>query len=178
MASPAFEEGPPRADAIELARVVDRCIREGKALDFKKLKISDSDKAWFAFIDIYVANYDGNLFDASALAALSALKKARVPKLEKNKEEIKIVKGEFEGSLEIERLPILTTSAKILNQIVADPDLAEEKAMSARLSVATTEDNYISALQKGGAGYFSEEELCVIVDRAFQKAKEWRKFVQ
>jgi len=32
LASPDFEAGPPREDAIELARVVDRGIRESKAI--------------------------------------------------------------------------------------------------------------------------------------------------
>jgi len=39
LASPTFEPGPPKENAIELARVVDRGIRESKALDFKKLCI-------------------------------------------------------------------------------------------------------------------------------------------
>jgi len=37
LASPDFEAGPPREDAIELSRVVDRGIRESKAIDFKTL---------------------------------------------------------------------------------------------------------------------------------------------
>src|SRR3989337_1828597 len=37
LASPTFESGPPRPDAIELARVVDRGIRETKTVDMSKL---------------------------------------------------------------------------------------------------------------------------------------------
>src|SRR3989344_4561618 len=37
MSSPEFESGPPGISAIEMARIVDRAIRESKALDFKKL---------------------------------------------------------------------------------------------------------------------------------------------
>ena len=39
LASPTFESGPPREGAIELARVVDRGIRESGALDLAKLCI-------------------------------------------------------------------------------------------------------------------------------------------
>jgi exosome complex component RRP42 len=39
MASPTFEAGPPDENSIELARVVDRGIRESKAIDLKKLCI-------------------------------------------------------------------------------------------------------------------------------------------
>src|SRR3989475_12458494 len=37
MASPTFEAGPPRPEAIELARVVDRGIRASKMVNMEKL---------------------------------------------------------------------------------------------------------------------------------------------
>src|SRR3989339_530262 len=37
LASPEFEPGPPSIDSIELARVVDRGIRESHVIDFHKL---------------------------------------------------------------------------------------------------------------------------------------------
>ncbi|MEA3136496.1 MAG: exosome complex component, partial [Thermoplasmata archaeon] len=36
IASPHFEPGPPRIEAIELARVTDRALRESGILDFEK----------------------------------------------------------------------------------------------------------------------------------------------
>ena len=39
LASPDFESGPPREDAIELARVVDRGIRESEIIEVDKLCI-------------------------------------------------------------------------------------------------------------------------------------------
>ena len=46
MASSDFEMGPPGVDAIELARVVDRSIRESEAIDMKKLCIETGKKMW------------------------------------------------------------------------------------------------------------------------------------
>ena len=40
MADPSFEPGPPSEDSIELARVVDRGIRESQLIDLDKLNIS------------------------------------------------------------------------------------------------------------------------------------------
>src|SRR5437867_11921489 len=54
MASPTFEAGPPRPDAIELARVVDRGIRESKMVNMEKLCITPKEKVWILFIDIHV----------------------------------------------------------------------------------------------------------------------------
>jgi len=79
LASPDFESGPPRANAIELSRVVDRGIRESKFIDLEKLCIESGEKVWIVFIDIHVLDYDGNLFDACSLAASAALLSAKVP---------------------------------------------------------------------------------------------------
>ena len=85
IASPDFESGPPREDAIELARVVDRGIRESECIDLEKLCIKEGEKAWEIFVDVHIINHDGNLIDASALAAVAALRNTKMPKLEKDK---------------------------------------------------------------------------------------------
>ena len=82
MASPEFESGPPSIQAIELARVVDRGIRESKAIDFDKLCIEKGEKVWSVMIDLTPINDAGNLFDVAALSALAAIKNAKFPKLE------------------------------------------------------------------------------------------------
>ncbi len=170
LASPEFEAGPPRENAIELSRVVDRGIREGHALDFGDLLIREGELAWTVFIDMYVLNDDGNLFDACSLAAMSSLLEARVPKLEKDK----IVKGEFSGKLHVHKKPLLSTFAKISNINVLDPQFLEEKAMSARFSVATTEDDKMCAFQKGEKGSFSLSEINEMIEVAFKAAKKNR----
>jgi len=79
LASPDFESGPPREDAIELARVVDRGVRESQVIQLEKLCITPGEKVWLVFIDIHILDYDGNLFDAASLAALAALLTTKVP---------------------------------------------------------------------------------------------------
>ena len=171
LASPTFEQGPPKDEAIELSRVVDRGIREGKTIDFKKLSITVGETCWIVFIDSYIINDAGNLFDACSLSSMASLLNCRMPKLEEGK----IVKGEYQGKLEIKNIPLLNTFAKIGNQIVVDPSYAEEKAMSARFSVATFEGKKISALQKGGNGSFTVSEVDQCLDWAFEKGEELRK---
>jgi exosome complex component RRP42 len=173
LASPSFESGPPREEAIELARVVDRGIRESKTIDFKKLCIVEKEKVWMVYIDLYIMNDDGNMFDASSIAAMSALLETRYPKLEENA----IVKGEFAGKLHLSRKPLLSTFAKIGGKIVLDPALVEEKAMEARFSCATTEDNLFCAFQKGAGGAFTTAEIENCLDVAMRKGKEIRKLL-
>jgi len=171
IASPTFETGPPSEESIEIARVVDRGIRESKCIDFKSWGIVEEELAWNAFVDIYAINHDGNLFDASALAAIAALSDTKIPKLEDGK----VVKGEFEGKLKLSRKPLLCTIAKIGNSLVADTTFAEERAQSARFSVAVTEDEYLSAFQKGGLGSFTASEIDSAIDMALKNSKDLRK---
>jgi len=93
LASPTFEPGPPDENSIELARVVDRGIRESKAIELEKLCITPGKKVFVIFVDIYVLNHDGNLIDASSLAAMAALLNTKMFNYEIEEGEIKIKPG-------------------------------------------------------------------------------------
>ena len=75
---------PPTPESIEFARVVDRGIRAGNCVDLESLVI-DEETVWTIFVDLYVLNYAGNLFDAGTLAAMAALLTTKVPKYEGDK---------------------------------------------------------------------------------------------
>lgn len=171
LSSPDFEAGPPDEWAIELARVVDRGIRESKALNFKKLCIRKGELCWIVFIDIYTINNAGNLFDAAALAAVAALQNARFPKLEDDK----VKYGELtKEKLPLEHIPITCTLLKIKDKILVDPRTEEELVMDSRLSVAIVKDK-IHAMQKGGDKGLTVDDITTMIDIAFDKSKELHK---
>jgi exosome complex component RRP42 len=173
LASPTFEPGPPDENAIELARVVDRGIRESKAIDLEKLCILPGKKVFVLFVDIYVLNHDGNLIDASALAAMAALMNTKVFNYELKDGEVKIKPGFT--PLPIRRHPIAVTFAKINDKLVVDPWLEEEQLMDARLTITTDDDGNICAVQKGGSGYFTLRQILEAAQIAREKASEIRK---
>ena len=175
LSSPDFELGPPGIQAIEMARVVDRGIRESKSLDFKKLCIKEGEKVWMLVIDICTINDSGNLLDASALAAVAALKDMRFPKYEDDKLDYKV---KTDKKLDLKDLPITITVIKIGDKLIVDPDLDEEKVIDARLTVASLSDGTLCALQKGGDYPLTQEDIDRMVDIALQKAKELRKLVR
>jgi len=173
LASPAFEAGPPDEDSIELARIVDRGIRESKAINTEKLVIEAGKKVFVVFIDLYVLNHDGNLIDASALAAMSALVNTKMANYEIKDGELKIKPG-YE-QLPIRKHPITVTTAKIGDKLVVDPNAEEEQVMDARISFAIDDDGNICAIQKGGSGYFEPQQIIEAAKIAKEKAKELRK---
>ena len=173
IASPAFEAGPPDADSIELARIVDRGIRESKCIDTSKLVIEPGKKVFVVFVDIYVLNHDGNLIDASALAAVNALLNTKMSNYEIKEGEVKIKPG-YE-QLPMKKHPITVTTVKIGNKLLVDPSLEEEEVMDARISFAIDDDNNICAIQKGGSGYFEPQQVIEAAKIAQTKAKELRK---
>ena len=172
LASPEFESGPPSIQAIEIARVVDRGIRESKAIDTKKLCIEEGETLWSVMIDLIPINDAGNLFDVSSLSALAAIKNAKFPKLEG--ETINYME-KIDESLPLTKEPISVTVCKIGKHLIVDPLPEEEKVIDARLTVAVAEDGKLYALQKGGDVPLKEEEIMKMVDIAVEKTKELRK---
>jgi exosome complex component RRP42 len=173
LASPSFEPGPPDENSIELARIVDRGIRESKAIDLEKLCIEPGKKVFVVFVDVYVLNHDGNLIDASALAAMAALLNTKMAKYEVEDGEVKIKPG-YE-QLPIKKHPITVTCAKIGDKLVVDPWLEEEQVMDARISIAFDDDGNICAIQKGGRGYFEPKQVFEAAKIAKEKVEEMRK---
>jgi exosome complex component RRP42 len=175
LASPTFEPGPPDENAIELARVVDRGIRESKSIGLEGLCVEPGKKVFVVFVDVYVLNHAGNLIDASALAALATLMNAKMVNYDVKEGEVKIKPGY--KPLPLRNYPIATTFAKIGDKLIVDPDLEEEQLMDTRLTLTVEKDGKICAIQKGGNGYFTAEQIFEASKIAQQKAVEMRKLV-
>lgn len=175
LASPEFESGPPGENAIELARIVDRGIRESKSIDMEKLVIAPGEKVLSVFIDIYIIDNQGNLLDAAALAALSALLNTRIPKLDA---EGKIIRGEHEGKLPVVHKPITISVCKVGDKLFLDPAKEEESILDAKFSIAVMEDEKICAMQKQGSKGIEFDVLEKMVDMAIEKSRELRKLVK
>jgi len=173
LAHEEFEPGPPGEDAIELARVVDRAIRESHAIELEKLAIVPGEKVWTVFIDIAILNHHGNLIDAAALASVAALWNTRIPKLEGEE----IIRGEYVGKLPMVYKPVIVTVGKYKDKLFVDPQIEEEEIIEAKLSVGVRDDDMICAMQKQGDGTLSLKEIDKILDIALKKSKELRRFI-
>lgn len=171
LASPTFEPGPPNEVGIELARLVDRGVRESKAVDLEKLCIIPGKQVWVIFIDVHILDDCGNIMDASSLGAIAALLTTRVPAS-------RFGLGE-DYSLPVNDVPIATTAIEFGDVLMFDPDVDEESIANTKLTVISTADGSICGMQKSGPGMLTPEQAYRIVDIACQKAREIReKFLE
>lgn len=175
LASERFELGPPKIEAIELARIVDRGIRESGFIDFNKLCIKSGEKVWTVFVDIYPLNDDGNLIDASSLAAVAALQNAVMPKYDEKTERVKFGEWTNKKLPLTEHMPLTLTLHKISRSIILDPCREEEDAQEARVSFAISprgKDCMINAMQKGNESALTQDEIFKMIDTAVE---EWKR---
>lgn len=166
MASETFESGPPDRESIEVARVIDRGIREGHAVDLSKLVVEAGKEVWIMFVDVHVLDYDGNLFDAANIGANAAFKTAVVPASRHGKGE--------DYPLPVLHQPVSITAVKIDGKILIDPTHDEERVADARLTVATIETGNLCAMQKGLHGAFTVDEVFKVVDLSRRLGAEAR----
>ncbi len=171
LASPTFEPGPPNEIGIELARVVDRGVRESKAVDLEALCIVPGKQVWIIFIDVHILDDCGNILDASSLGAIAALLTTKVPAS-------RFGLGE-DYPLPVRDIPIATTAIEFSDVLMLDPDVDEESIANTKLTVISTADGNICGMQKSGTGAFKPDQIYRIVDIACEKAKEIReKFLE
>jgi exosome complex component RRP42 len=173
-ASPSFEPGPPDENAIELARVIDRSLREPRVVALDKLAIIPGKKVWVIWLDIYILDHDGNLVDASMIGAMLALAQLKLPRIDvdPNTGEIKIDKSQRETPLPLNRYVATVTVYKIEDILLIDPTAEEEAMATASITMAITEEGNIGGIQKRGLGYFEEKEFDRIVEISLSKGKE------
>jgi exosome complex component RRP42 len=172
ISSPLFEPGPPSVDSIELSRVIDRGIRESKAIDEESLCITPGERVWMANIDVCPINTDGHLFDIGGLASLVALKAARMPALVNGKPNYK---EHTEQGVGLRSLPIPVTVCKIGEIVLIDPTQEEWALVDARLTVTTLEDGRLCSLQKGGDKSLTVDDIAQMIELGAAKGEELRK---
>src|ERR687885_1439523 len=136
-ASPYIEPGPPDEEVVELARVVDRGIRESEMIDLEKLVLVHGKIVYTIFVDCSVLNTDGNLFDATSYATVAALLSSKLPVFEMHDE--KVVDSGDTQLMPVTSVPVSITAARIGDYVLIDPIAEEEACMDARITITTAD---------------------------------------
>ncbi len=173
LASPYAEPGPPDENSIELARVVDRGIRESGMIDVSELVLVPGKHVYAVFADVSILNVDGNLFDATSYAVVAALMTTKISKYELNADGVP-VKTQEKIPLPIQTVPISSTVARIGEFLVTDPTAEEEAVMDARITLVADDRGNICAGQKGEPGVLTPDQVLTAANTARLKGDEIR----
>jgi len=147
LAHPSAETGPPQPNVIEIARVVDRGIRESGMIDLSQLVLQKDKSVIGVFADNVVTDHDGNLFDACSYAAVAAIITSKIPKWEMKDDKPVLIEDQASDT-PITTIPISVTMGLIGEFIIVDPNLDEWECLDARITITTNSDGNIVALQK------------------------------
>ncbi len=156
-----------------MARVVDRAIRHSGFVDMSTLAIIQGKSVYALWVDVYVLNHDGNLMDASLLAAVAALATSQVPKSVIDGDVVKLDKStKVPLSVNIDKMPLTITFNKIGKYILADANVEEEVLSEGRFTIAFSGDDVVS-IQKS-SGFFTPLEVEDMMSRGLELSKSIR----
>ncbi len=172
LASPYAEPGPPSEEVIELARVVDRGIRESEMVDLNKLCLVPGKQVVTVFVDCNIMNVDGNLFDATSYAVVAALRTAKMKKYKVEGD--KATASDEWVPVPVEKTPVSVTMARIGDRLVVDPNSEEEGSMDMRITITTEDGGNVCASQKGEASYISPALVLEAADTSIRLGKQVR----
>ncbi|CAI9289470.1 unnamed protein product [Lactuca saligna] len=157
MADPSFETGRPTDFAIELGRIIDRGLRESRAVDTESLCVISGKLVWSIRIDLHIIDNGGNLVDAANIAALAALSTFRRPECTfggEDGQQLIIHPPDVRDPLPliIHHLPVAVTFGFIgkENTMVIDPTHYEEAVMGGSMTATLNTNGDVCAIQKAG----------------------------
>lgn len=167
LASKSFEPGPPDERGVELARVVDRSLRESKCIDLEKFVLVPQKKVYLLFIDLYILDFDGNYFDPSVVAAVAALSTAKLPKYRVVDGNVEKVEGEF-IAVPLRTTPFSVTIGLLKDRFLVDPTATEESSLDSSIIMTFDDIGNLVSIQKNLSGEISLS----LIERLFSVAKD------
>jgi len=143
--------------------LIERVVRGSRAIDTESLCIVPGQKVWSVRVDVRALNDDGNLRDASLLAAIAGLTHYR-------REEVSFIGGDVQVHplshrqpipLSMHHLPLLVSISYVGSPDVwlVDPSKAEEGVQTGILSVAANQFGDICGIYKPGGIPLSLDEI-------------------
>jgi len=205
MATLGIDNARSNPTLVEVDRVIERCLRQSRALDTEALCVIAGNKVWSLRCDVRILDDCGNVVDAACLATIAALLHFRLPEVtvltgdsinsissssSSSKGETGmasasvIVHHSFEkepSALPIHHVPICVTFGLFSDSPVlaaVDPTHREEAVMGGRLTYSINVHKELCALQKIGGLPLPPSSLVEWAEVASEKVSEWHALLQ
>ncbi|XP_044254499.1 exosome complex component rrp45 [Tribolium madens] len=174
LAAPHFEAGRQSELSVQLNRLLEKCVKDSKAIDLESLCIKTNEKVWALKVDINVLNHEGNILDCASIAMLASLSHFRRPDVTCDGEEFIIHTYQQRDPIPtvIHHYPVCITYA-IFNggeYILADPVLIEEGTADAMLTIGLNGFKELCALHLGGKTELAPSVILSTVSKATSRA--------
>ncbi|KAJ2801951.1 3'-5'-exoribonuclease [Coemansia helicoidea] len=179
LAAPGLEG--KTAQEVAIARMVERVIRQSRAVDTEALCILAGEKVWLVRLDLHFLDHDGNLMDAASIAAIAALKHFRRPDVTVDGENaiIHSVRERNPVPLSIHHTPICVSFGFFGGDLVVlDPSLLEEQTQQSSFTVTLNAHREICALNKAGGAPLSPKQIQRCIQIALVKVDEVNEKIQ
>ncbi|KAJ8940224.1 hypothetical protein NQ314_010787 [Rhamnusium bicolor] len=189
IAAPHFESGRQSELSVQLNRLLEKCLKDSKAVDLESLCIKMKEKVWALRVDVNVLNHEGNILDCASVAALAALAHFRRPDVTCDGEEF-IIHGYQQRDpipTVIHHYPLCVTYSifsgghyehrekyhlkiDFSDYIVADPTLLEEGVADAFLSIGLNAYKELCGLHLGGKAELTPDVILNTANKAAMRA--------
>lgn len=167
---------------LTLNSLLERTFRSSRCLDLESLCIAVEQHVWCVRVDINVLNHDGNLYDASTIAALAALMHFRRP-------EVSYAEGEIHTFSERERelmpllffhYPVSVTYCvyKSSSHPLVDPTLLEENAADSIIVLSFNSYQELCTLNAGGTAPTNVRTIMQCARSAANRSKAVVQFIR
>jgi len=188
MAAPEFRPGRASERAVEIGQILERGLKQSKAVDTEALCILAGRKVWQIRLDVHVLDHCGNMIDCANLAAIAALRHFKKPEVQVSGEEVKVFSAEERQPtpLSILHSPLSVSicfisppeEAEEEALVVVDPLLKEEECASGSLTLTQNSNRELCGLQKLGGVGLSVGQLLKCNEIAAVKVQEMAAFLQ
>ncbi|KAJ1960224.1 3'-5'-exoribonuclease [Dipsacomyces acuminosporus] len=157
--------------------MIERVVRQSRAIDTEALCILAGEKVWSVRVDLHFLDHGGNLIDAASIAAISALRHFRRPDVTVDGEEAIIhdVRERNPVPLSVHHTPICVTFGffdAAGDLTLLDPSLIEEQVQVASYTVTLNAHREICALNKAGGAPLSATQIQRCTQIALAKVEE------
>ncbi|ETN39573.1 uncharacterized protein HMPREF1541_05799 [Cyphellophora europaea CBS 101466] len=175
IASASFDVGRPSEQEVILGRILEKAIRQSRAIDTEALCIISGAKCWSIRADVHVLDADGGLIDASCIGIMAALRHFRRPEVAVNGEDVTIytIAERTPVPLSIMHNPVCLTFSFYHSgdSVVLDADGREEQCSEAEM-ILTANDFELCQIAKLGGVSVEPTEMLKLSMLALTKAKE------
>ncbi|KAJ3968677.1 ribosomal protein S5 domain 2-type protein [Lentinula raphanica] len=167
LCSPKFKPGPPTEEAQVLSEKLNEVLGNGM-LPLSSLCIHSGKSAWVLYVDATVINYDGNVFDATLLAMVCALKNVMLPHASYDPDVNRTIctrpgvdptKPSRKLVIQEDLVPYgFSFGVFACSHILPDPSASEEPLLDTSISIILDSHAQVLAVSQLGAGVDTEYE--------------------